>query len=49
MAYQPPLIGSKKLLNFTAHSWPAVGGWAALVSLVGGTFAMLSDRKKVEA
>ncbi|HLE55897.1 MAG TPA: hypothetical protein VJB15_02350 [Rhodothermia bacterium] len=46
MAYQPPLIGSKKLLNFTAHSWPAVGGWAAVVSLVGGTFAMLSDRKK---
>lgn len=33
MNYQPPLIGSKKLLNFTAHSWPALGGWAAFVSL----------------
>ncbi|HUF09558.1 MAG TPA: hypothetical protein VMO47_09570 [Rhodothermales bacterium] len=45
MAYQPPLIGSKKLLNFTAHSWPAVGGWAAAVSLVVGTLAMFFDRK----
>ena len=23
MSYQPPIIGSKKLLNFTANSWPA--------------------------
>ena len=23
MNYQPPLIGSKQLLNFTATSWPA--------------------------
>lgn len=33
MHYQPPLIGSKQLLNFTAHSWPALGGWAAFLSL----------------
>jgi copper chaperone NosL len=26
MTYQPPLLGSKKLLNITAHSWPAAGG-----------------------
>ncbi len=26
MSYQPPLIGSKVLLNFTAHSWPNIGG-----------------------
>lgn len=30
LAYQPPLIGSKKLLNFTAHSWPAGGGIVAI-------------------
>jgi hypothetical protein len=35
--YQPPLIGSKKLLNFTSHSWPAAGGWIAVVSLLAGT------------
>lgn len=27
MAYQPPLIGTKVLLNFTAFSGPDVGGW----------------------
>jgi hypothetical protein len=26
MSYQPPLIGSKVLLNFTAHSYPDTGG-----------------------
>jgi copper chaperone NosL len=25
MTYQPPLIGTKQLLNFTATSWPALG------------------------
>ena len=27
MAYQPPLIGYKQLLNFGAYSMPDVGGW----------------------
>lgn len=27
MAYQPPLIGYKKLLNFGAYSIPDMGGW----------------------
>jgi len=34
MAYQPPLIGSKQLLNFTATSWPASGGLATIVALL---------------
>src|SRR5690349_22970680 len=33
MSYQPPVIGSKQLLNFHATSWPGVGGWAAIASL----------------
>jgi copper chaperone NosL len=33
MNYQPPLIGSKQLLNFTASSWPGIGGWTAGLSL----------------
>lgn len=32
MAYQPPLIGTKQLLNFTAFSGPDIGGWIFLVS-----------------
>ena len=34
MTYQPPLIGSKQLLNFTATSWPAPGGWALVIASV---------------
>jgi copper chaperone NosL len=32
MSYQPPLIGTKQLLNFTAFSGPATGGWIFLVA-----------------
>jgi len=32
MAYQPPLIGFKQLLNFGAYSIPALGGWLFIVS-----------------
>jgi copper chaperone NosL len=31
MAYQPPLIGFKQLLNFGAYSMPAPGGWIFLI------------------
>lgn len=33
MSYQPPVIGSKQLLNFHATSWPGVGGWVAILAL----------------
>jgi copper chaperone NosL len=32
MAYQPPLIGYKQLLNFGAYSIPDIGGWMAIVA-----------------
>jgi copper chaperone NosL len=32
MSYQPPLIGTKQLLNFTAFSGPDIGGWIFLVT-----------------
>ena len=32
MSYQPPLIGYKNLLNFTAYSGPAIGGWILIAS-----------------
>jgi copper chaperone NosL len=39
MAYQPPLIGFKQLLNFGAYSFPDIGGWifisAGLLLLIG--------------
>ena len=39
MNYQPPLIGSKQLLNFTAHSYPAAGGWIICASIFSGIAA----------
>jgi copper chaperone NosL len=33
MTYQPPLLGDKQLLNFHATSWPAMGGWIAILAL----------------
>jgi hypothetical protein len=41
MAYQPPIIGSKQLLNFTAHSWPAAGGVLAGVAFGLGVLALV--------
>lgn len=46
MTYQPPIIGSKQLLNFTASSWPAVGAWLALTAFALGVAALYVNRKK---
>jgi copper chaperone NosL len=46
MSYQPPLIGSKQLLNFEAFSWPDVGGWIACVTFaIGLTVAIREWRR----
>ena len=46
MTYQPPMLGSKQLLNFTATSWPDIGGWiAAAAFLVGFAALVLSYQK----
>lgn len=44
MAYQPPLIGFKQLLNFGAFSTPALGGWLMLIGgiLIGLVFVIES-------
>jgi copper chaperone NosL len=36
MTYKPPLIGTKQLLNITAHSYPSWGGWSILGALACG-------------
>lgn len=45
MEYQPPLIGSKQLLNFTAYSWPGPGGLLMIASLGIGMGALWFDRR----
>lgn len=43
MSYQPPLIGTKQLLNFTAFSGPDIGGWIFMVSAVMAIGALVYE------
>lgn len=43
MTYQPPLIGTKQLLNFHAASWPASGGWVLITALAIGTWVAVRE------
>lgn len=49
MAYQPPLIGYKQLLNFGAYSIPDIGGWifiiVALLLTSTSVFEIIKTRK----
>lgn len=45
MAYQPPLIGSKELLNFLAYSAPAVGGWAFISTGLIAVITLFAEMK----
>lgn len=52
MVYQPPLIGTKWLLNFKADSWPHIGGIALGISIIFGFISFFMARnsriKKIE-
>jgi len=45
MAYQPPLIGSKMLLNFNAISMPHIGSWVLVAAVVLAVTALIIDKK----
>lgn len=48
MTYQPPLIGSKQLLNFTATSWPASGTFIlTLAFLLGVASLFIKSRDRL--
>lgn len=50
MSYQPPLIGTKQLLNFTAFSGPDIGGWifigAGALVVATFLFELYTSRKE---
>jgi len=48
MAYQPPLIGEKQLLNFTAESWPHWGGVLVGLAFAMGLAALVVDSKSLK-
>jgi copper chaperone NosL len=45
MSYQPPLIGSKQLLNFVAHSYPDTGGMIIIATGILGLFLLVFEKK----
>lgn len=51
MSYQPPLIGTKQLLNFTAFSGPDIGGWifmaAALLAIGAFVYEIKFAKKRL--
>jgi len=46
MAYQPPLIGFKQLLNFGAYSFPDIGGWIFIIAGVLLLIAVILEWRK---
>ncbi len=48
MAYQPPLIGTKTLLNMEASSFPDVGAFIAVLSLLLGVVALILELRRVK-
>jgi copper chaperone NosL len=46
MSYQPPLIGTKVLLNFTAFSGPDAGGWIFIASFLLIILALVFEKVK---
>lgn len=49
MAYQPPLIGSKQMLNFVAHSWPDTGGAAVFGSFLLAVVLVVLELRRWKA
>ena len=45
MTYQPPLIGTKQILNFTATSLPALGTWLIALSVALAALAWWISRR----
>lgn len=45
MSYQPPVIGTKKLLNITATSLPGIGSLIIFISVVLAAAAFIIDKR----
>lgn len=49
MTYQPPLIGTKQMLNITAHSWPGSGMIVAVISLLLGAWIAFTEFRRARS
>jgi len=48
MTYQPPLIGSKQLLNINAVSLPSIGTFVILISILLNIMALYLEKRKLK-
>ena len=46
MAYQPPLFGTKTILNFVAHSYPRAGAYGLFIGMGLTLFAFFKGNKE---
>lgn len=46
LSYKPPLLGTDQILNFTAHSYPGVGGYMLFSGMVLTLLAFFVGRKE---
>ncbi len=46
LAYQPPLIGNKTILNFKAKSWPMTGAYLMFLGMSLSVVAFYVDKKE---
>ena len=46
MGFQPPLFGSKDILNFTAHSYPQPGAYALAAGIAFSLIAFFTGKKE---
>ena len=48
MGFQPPLFGSKDILNFTAHSYPRLGAYSMFIGMTLTFIAFLMGKKEAK-
>jgi len=48
MGFQPPLLGTKKILNFTAHSYPRLGAYFMFVGMMLTVIAFFLGKKEAK-
>jgi len=49
MGFQPPLFGSKDILNFTAHSYPQLGAYFLGAGMFASFLAFFIGKKELKA
>lgn len=48
LSYKPPLLGSEKILNFTAHSYPKTGAYLMFLGMFLTLVAWIVGRKEIK-